>query len=218
MIPAVLFPTRVTKSGRKYAPKSSPSGLLGSRSRRGWRRHRTRAHRGQGLSPAGREVVSGPPEALAEVSLPRDCESVLPQTPKPHPSLTTNRTTKRSPAPKTSCKGGRPREQFPSPGSVGRTSTSANLPGIWEEDPSTGLETHRRSETPVFSVRGSGIVRTGSGGTFPTRGPSSTSALQRRVQPQEGIGMQTCPEASESLPASQRGRDTPCLCWGNFIY
>ena len=142
MIPAVLFPTRVTKSGRKYAPKSSPSGLLGSRSRRGWRRHRTRAHRGQGLSPAGREVVSGPPEALAEVSLPRDCESVLPQTPKPHPSLTTNRTTKRSPAPKTSCKGGRPREQFPSPGSVGRTSTSGNLPGIWEEDPSTGLETH----------------------------------------------------------------------------
>lgn len=85
MIPAVLFPTRVTKSGRKYAPKSSPSGLLGSRSRRGWRRHRTRAHRGQGLSPAGREVVSGPPEALAEVSLPRDCESVLPQNPQAAP-------------------------------------------------------------------------------------------------------------------------------------
>lgn len=155
----------------------------------------------------GREVVSVPPGALAEVSLPRDCEFVLPQTPKPHPSLTTSRATTRPPAPKP-------------PATVGGQE-SVLLRGLWAERPPPGTcrepgrktpawaATHGRSETPVFSTRGCGVVWTGSGGTFPTQGPSSTSALQRRVQPQEGIGMQTCPEASESLPASQRGRACP---------
>lgn len=107
---------------------------------------------------------------------------VAPPNPRPHPSLTTKRTTKRSPAQKTSHRGGRPRA----------VSFSQDL---WAERPPPGTcwesgrktpgqaATHRRSETPIFSMRGSGIVRTGSRGTSPTRGPSSTSTLQPWAQP-----------------------------------
>lgn len=49
-----------------------------------------------------------------------------------------------SSSPKASRNSGWSRKRSPPPGSAGRTPASGNLPGAWEEDPSTGRDTREK--------------------------------------------------------------------------
>lgn len=137
-IPAVLFPTRVRKSGRKYAPKSGPVEPLESGSERGRRRRRSRAHRGQGL---GSTVLEAGRWSWGHQKLEQRRRCPKPQAaPQPH-SKTNNQA---FPSPENLPQKRAAKGSFLLPGSVGRTSTSGNLPGVWEEDPRTGCDTQEK--------------------------------------------------------------------------